>query len=200
MRAFLQSMTDQKRVVALAGFVVLLGSIATAVIVTQHRTSEGLCSASDFDRIKRLQQFESEQKYVTPQEISIPGVPSEGTEIKVYDHDRGDYLMEVHSFATLARYETKYFVDDHRVFYVEFVTDEWDPKKLWGEKGQLSAAEGQYVVATSTREEYVIEGGQLCKYLSDREQSESKGGVSTGSIDSLKGLMQTFEFIQTKRK
>lgn len=179
----------------LVGLVLLSGAGAAAFIATQQKVSAGLCSASDSERIQTLRRFESDRKQVTPEEISIPGVPSEGTEIKVYGKVPGDYLMEVYSAATLARYVTKYFVDDNRVFYIEFTIDEWDPKKLWGDSGQLSAGEGQYVVASSTRKEFVIEDGDLCKSLSDREPSDA---FSDDSIDSLKGLMQTFEFIQTK--
>ena len=103
-------------------------------------------------------------------EKDIHGIPSEGTNVKFYyNKDTNDLVfVDVSSFATIARYFTKYYIENNSIFFIDSTTDEWDLKKLYGEKGELSASEGTFVVGVSSKEQYIVLQNKLCKYISEK--------------------------------
>ena len=107
-------------------------------------------------------------------------------------------MIDVISFVSLAKYSNTYYIKDDEVFYINSVIDEWDPVKLYGPTGELSIMEGEYVVATSTREGYLLKDKKLCGYLAEKPRKKSIAVSEANPEKDLKGLLDTFEFIQEK--
>lgn len=130
-------------------------------------------------------------------EKNIPGVPSEGTDIKLYyDKNTNELvLVEVSSFAAIARYFTKYYLRNGNIYFIDSVTDEWDLQKLYGKNGELSSSEGEYVVGTSTKEHYVIMHNKLCKYIAEKPRVESVAVTKSDPEKDVKGLFEMYQFV-----
>lgn len=136
--------------------------------------------------------LDSEKLKVQPKEFNVSGVFSEGAKVMEYDL-AGDYkIIEVYSFVTLARFFTQYYLHNDQVIYVTSVTDEWDLKKLYGEHGEKTAAEGEYVVGTSTTEGYAVKDGQLCQYYAQTPRKASPATTESSPQKDLQGLLELF--------
>lgn len=155
------------------------------------------CSIKKEDILNEVQRINTSTSTANFSESNINGSPSEGTNIKAYKFEDDRDLMQVARFATLARSFTNYYVKDNDIFYVEVITDEWDLKKLYGENGELSPSEGQYVIATSTKESYLLQDRLLCQILTEQPRQES---VAVTASDPDKDLDYIFRFYDTYLK
>lgn len=131
----------------------------------------------------------------------IYGIPSEGTNVKFYyDKNISDLiLVEVNSFASVARYFSRYYFKNNNVYFIDSVTDEWDLQKLHGKSGELSSSEGEYVIGTSTREQYLISNEKLCKYIAKKPRVKSAAVTGSDPAKDAKGLLEMLQFIMDNK-
>lgn len=130
-------------------------------------------------------------------ERSLVDISTEGASAKYYfDKDGNLVLLDLISNVSLARYSTSYYIRDGKVVFVNSVTDEWDPKKIYGEHGELSLVEAEYVLATSTREGYVVQDSVLCEYLADKPRMQSVATTASDPTKDLAALMGMYEDIK----
>jgi hypothetical protein len=130
-------------------------------------------------------------------ERSLVDISTESASAKYYfDKDDKLVLLDLISNVSLARYSTSYYIRDGKVIFVNSVTDEWDPKRVYGEHGELSSAEAEYVLATSTREGYVVQDKALCEYLADKPRMQFVATTASDPTKDLVALMGMYEDIK----
>lgn len=130
-------------------------------------------------------------------ERSLVDISTEGASAKYYfDKDGNLVLLDLISNVSLARYSTSYYIRDGKVIFVNSVTDEWDPKRIHGEHGELSFAEAEYVLATSTREGYVVQDNVLCEYLAEKPRIQSVATTASDPVKDLAALIGIYEDVK----
>lgn len=130
-------------------------------------------------------------------ECFLVDISTEGASAKYYfDKDGNLVLLDLISNVSLARYSTSYYTRDGKVVFVNSVTDEWDPKRVYGEHGEFYSAEAEYVLATSTREGYVVQDKALCEYLAEKPRMQSIATTAYDPAKDLAALMGMYEDIK----
>lgn len=129
-------------------------------------------------------------------EKNISNIPSGGTNVKFY-YDKNNNLtfIDINSFATIARYFSRYYLDNNNIYFIDSVTDEWDLKQLYGENGELTTSEGKYAVSTSTREQYFVSNNKLCKYVAEKPRAESVAVTKSDPKKDFQGFLDMYQFI-----
>lgn len=158
------------------------------------KTTFGWCSVAETLRKKDV--YENEVHEYSMEERDAFGLSTHGAIYRIYKKDKEIKIVEVVRLISLGRFFTTYFIDNGRIFYIEEITDEWDLKKLYGEHADLPDAERRYVVATSTREGYVIAGDKLCVYIADRPSAASVAVTASDPQEDSRQLLEIFQEIK----
>ena len=152
-----------------------------------------ICSVKKDEVLKEVETMNNSTSTAVFSEKDIYGIPSEGTNVKYYRYNNNRELIQVASFAALARFFTNYYVKNGDIFYVEQIIDEWDLKKLHGEHGELSSSEGEYVIGTSTKESYLLENKLLCQVITDRPRQQSAAVAASNPDEALDLIFSLYD-------
>ncbi len=172
--------------------------LATENIISNKKSEVSINTCQDDQISKELDSFDFEQGNEVAKEYSLPGVPSEGSYIKYFKLNNSNSILEVYSFGAAARFFTKYYIDDSKVFYVISITQEWDLEKLHGKNAELEFGQGEFVVKTSTREEYIVKDNVLCKYIAMKPREKSAATTASNPTEDLDSLLNIYNKLTTK--
>ncbi len=180
----------------------ILLSIYSYQVIVSNKNTDNIYECNVDLAMKNISQMRLKQKDYSFIELNIPEIATEGASAKIfYDRETKELKMiDVISFVSLAKYSSTYYIQDNKVFYINSVIDEWDPTKLYGSTGELTVMEGEYVIATSTREGYLIKDEKLCEYFAEKSRKKSIAVSEANPEKDAKELLDTFRFIQEKIK
>jgi hypothetical protein len=148
--------------------------------------------------LTRIDIFDFNARNKESEIYSFPGIPSDGIEIKIFDMNKNMQVIEVRAFASAVRYYNRYYTDNGNVVYIESITQEWDLEKLHGKNAELEFGQGEFVVKTSTREEYIVKDNALCKYIAMKPREKSAATTASSPTEDLDSLLNIYNELKTK--
>jgi hypothetical protein len=158
----------------------------------------------NYDIQKKLDEVDyinNQKSILTKKEKDLLGFATEGAKIIYYYENKNLKLIETYSFVSLARFIDRFYISDNNtLFFVESISEEWDLEKLHGKNGELSSSEGQYVVATSSKEGYLVDNDKLCNYIPIRPRKASVAVSESEPLKDFQSLNETYKNTLLKNK
>jgi hypothetical protein len=175
----------------------LISSVSVFVIYLKQKPIENDCGEKlTMDKVVDVRTDLNKYQKV---EKNIPGISTEGTHVSYFYNNGQLVLVDVTSYVSLARFFTSYYIQNNNVYFINSITDEWDPKKIYGEFAELDPSQGEYIVATSTREGYIMNNNNLCKYIAEKPREKTVAVTASNPEKDAKSLMDIYhEIISNK--